>query len=194
MNILVQLFLISRFGCQAFVSCDSLLVGCIVVHCARSKIALDSFVPRKAAITSKELQKAAAALAITFMLLFVARLATSYDRHLATSVHLDLDSQDESIENPNAIFHGPNPPPPAAGQVTSTNKTTAHSSNKIAVILKSRPLPHLLPLLLHFSTVLGTDWPIHVFTSPTTKSKLLKALFLKRPISPFMNPSFAPSS
>jgi hypothetical protein len=122
---------------------------------------------------------AVAVLAITFMLLFVARLATSYDQYPATSVHLDLDSQDESIENPTAIFHEPDPPL-AAGQVTSTSKTTAHSSDKIAVILESRPLPHLLPLLLHFSTVLGPDWPIHVFTSPTTKSKLLKPPSLKR--------------
>jgi hypothetical protein len=122
----------------------------------------------------------AAALAITFMLLFVARLATSYDQYPATSVHLDLDSpQDESIENPNAIFHEPEPPP-AAPQVSSTSKTTTHDSDKIAVILESRPLPHLVPLLLHFSTVLGPDWPIQVFTSPTTKSKLLKTPSLKR--------------
>jgi hypothetical protein len=112
------------------------------------------------------------------MLLFVARLATSYDQYPATSVHLDLDSQDDSIENPTAAVHEPIPPP--ATQVSSTSKTTAQSSDKIAVILESRPLPHLLPLLLHFSTVLGPDWPIHVFTSPTTKSKLLKTPSLRR--------------
>jgi hypothetical protein len=54
----LQIWLSSADRLHTFVSCDSLLlVGCIVVHCARSKIALDSFVPRKAAMTLKELQK-----------------------------------------------------------------------------------------------------------------------------------------
>jgi hypothetical protein len=54
----LQIWLSRAERLYTFVSCDSpLLVGCIVVHCARSRIALDSFVPHKAAMTSKELQK-----------------------------------------------------------------------------------------------------------------------------------------
>lgn len=39
------------------------------------------------------------------------------------------------------------------------------SSQKAAAIVENRPLENLVPITLHFSSVLGPEWPIHVFTS-----------------------------
>ncbi|KAG9233140.1 hypothetical protein BJ875DRAFT_464991 [Amylocarpus encephaloides] len=39
------------------------------------------------------------------------------------------------------------------------------STEKAAVIVENRPLQNLIPIILHFSSVLGPEWPIHVFTS-----------------------------
>jgi Protein of unknown function (DUF5672) len=38
--------------------------------------------------------------------------------------------------------------------------------DKVAVILEDRNLTHLMPLMMHFSAVLGPTWPIVLFTSP----------------------------
>lgn len=37
--------------------------------------------------------------------------------------------------------------------------------DRVATIFEDRPLQELIPLLLHFSTVLGPSWPIFLFTS-----------------------------
>ncbi len=39
--------------------------------------------------------------------------------------------------------------------------------DKVAAIIENRDLDQILPLILHFSTVLGRDWPIFLFTSKT---------------------------
>ena len=39
--------------------------------------------------------------------------------------------------------------------------------NKVATIIDTRPLDTLVPLILHFSAVLGPEWPIVVFTGPS---------------------------
>jgi Protein of unknown function (DUF5672) len=36
---------------------------------------------------------------------------------------------------------------------------------KVAAIIEDRPMANLIPLILHFSSVLGPDWPIILFTS-----------------------------
>jgi hypothetical protein len=38
-------------------------------------------------------------------------------------------------------------------------------TNNVAVIIENRALDRLVPLLLHFSSILGPDWPIFLFTS-----------------------------
>lgn len=53
---------------------------------------------------------------------------------------------------------------------------------KVAVILETRPLSHLLPLLLHFSSVLGPEWPIYLFTAPSVVKLLGKSLSFKRAV------------
>jgi hypothetical protein len=42
---------------------------------------------------------------------------------------------------------------------------------KVAVVLETRPLSHLL----HFSSVLGPEWPIYVFTPPSVIDMLQKS-------------------
>ncbi|KAL8714312.1 MAG: hypothetical protein Q9220_001643 [cf. Caloplaca sp. 1 TL-2023] len=39
-------------------------------------------------------------------------------------------------------------------------------TSKIATIIENRPLANLIPLILSFSAVLGSSWPIRVFHSP----------------------------
>ena len=39
------------------------------------------------------------------------------------------------------------------------------STRKAAVIVENRRLDNLIPIILHFSSVLGSEWPIHIFTS-----------------------------
>jgi len=46
---------------------------------------------------------------------------------------------------------------------------------KVAVIVETRPLTNLIPLILHFATVLGPEWPIILFTSPSPKLSAINA-------------------
>ncbi len=46
-----------------------------------------------------------------------------------------------------------------------SNPSTSLSTSKVAVIVENRALDNLIPIILHFSSVLGSDWPIHIFTS-----------------------------
>jgi hypothetical protein len=43
------------------------------------------------------------------------------------------------------------------------------SSQKVAAIVENRPLENLIPIILHFSSVLGPEWPMHIFTSQANK-------------------------
>lgn len=40
--------------------------------------------------------------------------------------------------------------------------------DRVAAIVETRPLDSLVPLILHFSLVLGPDWPVHLFTHQST--------------------------
>jgi len=63
----------------------------------------------------------------------------------------------------------PSPQPSAAGdgQSTPNPKTLSNStiSTKAAVIVETRFRTNLVPLILHFSGVLGPSWPILIYTS-----------------------------
>lgn len=67
-------------------------------------------------------------------------------------------SKSESIDWVNPV-HNDNPAP-----IKSEKGVTG---DKVAVILEDRNLTHLMPLMMHFSAVLGPSWPIVLFTSPT---------------------------
>lgn len=56
-------------------------------------------------------------------------------------------------------------------------------SSRIAVIVEDRPLNNLVPLMLHFSSVLGPEWPVVLFTRsqpPPGSAPLKRALAEKR--------------
>ena len=57
---------------------------------------------------------------------------------------------------------------------SSHGKPVVLNSVNVAAIIEDRPLSNLAPLLLHFSSVLGPDWPIVLFTNPW-KNPLLDA-------------------
>ena len=53
------------------------------------------------------------------------------------------------------------------------------TGKKVAVIVEDRPLPNLVPLILHFSSVLGSEWPIVLFTTDnfvTDSTPLFRAI------------------
>ncbi|KAI4214700.1 MAG: hypothetical protein LQ351_002773 [Letrouitia transgressa] len=62
----------------------------------------------------------------------------------------------------------------------ATNVTENFNPN-LAVIIETRPIPNLVPLILHFSSVLGPDWPIRVIHSPSN-ADLFQANPLRRQI------------
>lgn len=62
----------------------------------------------------------------------------------------------ETIKTPHASKPGTD--------VASSAKVPIITS-KVAAIIENRPLERTVPLLIHFATVLGSDWPIFVFTS-----------------------------
>lgn len=98
-------------------------------------------------------QIAVLALVVTALLLLLSRLTISWD--LYKEISLTGVSQKDGAE-------------PKA----------AEPKSKVAVILETRPLENLLPLILHFSSVLGPQWPIHIFTSPLNAMSLqLSAAF-----------------
>ena len=59
--------------------------------------------------------------------------------------------------------------------VSVPNKQQDPEILRAAAILETRPLDNLIPLILHFSAVLGPKWPIHIFTSSSNRGRLQKA-------------------
>lgn len=57
---------------------------------------------------------------------------------------------------------------PPATPVSSSAVAVATTGKNVAAIVETRPLDTLVPLFLHFSTVLGPEWPVHIFTTQTT--------------------------
>jgi hypothetical protein len=57
----------------------------------------------------------------------------------------------------------PSAPPPGTDRASPVEVSVI--TNNVAAIIENRPLDRVVPLLLHFSSVLGPDWPIFLFTS-----------------------------
>ncbi|KAI1742167.1 hypothetical protein F4680DRAFT_41977 [Xylaria scruposa] len=55
--------------------------------------------------------------------------------------------------------------------------------DRVAVIIEDRPLGNLIPVILHFHSVLGPEWPIILYTSPATASELLRSTPFSRAVS-----------
>ncbi|PMD58085.1 uncharacterized protein K444DRAFT_631145 [Hyaloscypha bicolor E] len=65
------------------------------------------------------------------------------------------------------------PPAPMSSENTQYDSVLgATKPKKMAAVLETRPLSHLLPLILHFSSVLCPEWPIYVFMSPSVVDML----------------------
>jgi hypothetical protein len=49
-------------------------------------------------------------------------------------------------------------------KVDNTVTANISTSNKVAVIIETRQSGGIIPLILHFATVLGPDWPVLIYT------------------------------
>lgn len=71
-----------------------------------------------------------------------------------------------NIEGPKSPAHGAEPsdipPPPPVRRHT----------DRVAVTMETRPLANLIPVILHFHSVLGPAWPIVLYTTATTFTNL----------------------
>ncbi|KAI9055071.1 hypothetical protein LZ554_000036 [Drepanopeziza brunnea f. sp. 'monogermtubi'] len=69
--------------------------------------------------------------------------------------------------------------------VTASNQTSNKTlqDEKVAVIIETRFRTNLVPLILHFSSVLGPSWPIIIYTSPESVGMFVTSAALARYIS-----------
>ena len=74
-------------------------------------------------------------------------------------------------------------PPGAGAEDFSAAPDTRISKEKAAVIVENRVLANLIPIILHFSSVLGPEWPIHVFTGEENQRILLQSFPFQRGVS-----------
>ena len=125
---------------------------------------------------------AVAVLAITVILVMITRIATSYDQQKPLG---PIDTKDDD-PNPGLSQHdidvivGKAPPPAGSTEYDSVLGTV--KPKKVAVVLETQPLSHLLPLILHFSSVLGPEWPIYVYTPPSVVEILQKSAAFNRSV------------
>jgi hypothetical protein len=54
--------------------------------------------------------------------------------------------------------------------------------DRVAVIIENRPLENVVPVILHFHSVLGPEWPIIFYTVPTTSDELLQSAPFSRAV------------
>jgi hypothetical protein len=66
---------------------------------------------------------------------------------------------------PNIAPSNNDPPSHTTSSYTPSKPQKNVIGDKVAVILEDRNLTHLMPLMMHFSSVLGPTWPIVLFTS-----------------------------
>jgi len=107
---------------------------------------------------------AAVVLMITVILLLFSRFTSSWDLHLSPlplSSHLVPQPEDGTTNIPKTL---------------SKNYMVYCKPKKAAVMLETQPLPALIPLVLPFSTLLGPDWPIYIYTSESNAVTFKKSL------------------
>lgn len=73
-------------------------------------------------------------------------------------------SDDDSISNLLAPLRTSHPPPSSADAFAIRNK--------VASVVETRPLKTIIPIILHFASVLGPEWPILFFTRQSTLKTL----------------------
>jgi hypothetical protein len=121
------------------------------------------------------------------VLLFVWSIKLCYPQSTILSIYSQHDEKNAGSISSNA----PRPRPSAAklGQSTSKpgDKLTWESDSfngtvttKAAVIVETRFRANLIPLILHFSTVLGPTWPILIYTSAESTGQFSSSAALGR--------------
>ncbi|KAH6654012.1 hypothetical protein BKA67DRAFT_267830 [Truncatella angustata] len=83
------------------------------------------------------------------------------------------DTNNNIPSTPTSLLASPKP----TKQVITTPTTTTlpgvkKHTDRVAVIIENRPLENLIPVMLHFHSVLGPEWPIIFYTVPATAANL----------------------
>ncbi|KFY01801.1 hypothetical protein O988_02526 [Pseudogymnoascus sp. VKM F-3808] len=81
-----------------------------------------------------------------------------------------FSSRDSNLPSASQIYHG-------------SGGKTSPSSNKVAALMETRATPNLVPLILHFSSVLGPTWPIKIFTTQAAIANLSTSAAFERKIA-----------
>ncbi|KAI0552911.1 hypothetical protein F4679DRAFT_532888 [Xylaria curta] len=89
------------------------------------------------------------------------------------------DSPEAALSSSTEDLRPESPVPVAAPAATAVKK----HMDRVAVIIEDRPLGNLIPVILHFHSVLGPEWPIILYTSPSTASESLRSAPFSRAIS-----------
>jgi hypothetical protein len=89
-----------------------------------------------------------------------------------TLILLGFASWNLYSERPSVPYHHPITVPNVIDKPTS----------KAAVILETRQLDNLIPLILHFSGTLGPEWPIHIFSSAQNRASFKDSQVFNRKI------------
>ena len=73
--------------------------------------------------------------------------------------------------------------PPSNSAADSMQKGSPSPPLKAAVIIEGRTLPNLIPLILHFSSVLGPEWPIKVLHMAKNRNQFFRSPAFQRQTS-----------
>jgi hypothetical protein len=78
--------------------------------------------------------------------------------------------RDSKLPSASQIYHG-------------SGGNTSPYTKKVAALMETRASPNLVPLILHFASVLGPTWPIKIFTTPATIANLSTSAAFERKIA-----------
>ncbi|KAL9034684.1 MAG: hypothetical protein Q9180_005267 [Flavoplaca navasiana] len=73
--------------------------------------------------------------------------------------------------------------PPSNSITDSMQQGSLSPRLKAAVIIEGRTLPNLIPLILHFSSVLGPEWPIKVLHRSENRNQFFRSPAFQRQTS-----------
>ena len=102
------------------------------------------------------------------ILLFVWSVKLYFPQSTIISVysqHAGSSSTSTPSPQPSTVSHGQATPRPGDNTILESDSFNGTVTNKVAVIVETRFRPNLVPLILHFSGVLGPSWPILIYTS-----------------------------
>ncbi|KAK9781896.1 hypothetical protein AB5N19_06327 [Seiridium cardinale] len=77
---------------------------------------------------------------------------------------------------------GTQPQPTQQQTTTTTTPKVKQHTDRAAVIMENRPLENLVPVMLHFHSVLGPEWPLIFYTIPETAANLSASAPFKRAV------------